>query len=214
MDVYRQLYLTNIPQMTARIKRVAQSKKLVALSAINSNSNLCFSNWSSSSATPSAPPWCFFSWSRHFFCKVLDSNDLFMLKTSSRIDRKFSPSHSAAPISFPSSTSSLPPSTGAKSHRMHQPFSSFVCTSLSWWLTIGFSLQQTPNNFPVSKLHSQVVRRQWTEGNGEVWESSWKLQQIGQFRAFEVKHVRWASPSPKRGIKPGKHATNCLKKCG
>ena len=44
MNVYRQLYLTNIPQMTARIKRVAQTKKLVALSAINSNSNLCFSN--------------------------------------------------------------------------------------------------------------------------------------------------------------------------
>ena len=44
MDVCSQLYLTNIPQTTARIKRVAQSKKLVALSAINSNSNLCFSN--------------------------------------------------------------------------------------------------------------------------------------------------------------------------
>merc|ERR1719209_2152382 len=39
-----QINLTNIPQTTARIKRVAQSKKLVALSAINSNSNLCFSN--------------------------------------------------------------------------------------------------------------------------------------------------------------------------
>ena len=137
--------------------------------------------------------------------------DLFMLKTSSRIDRKFSPSHSAAPISFPSSTSSLPPSTGAKSHRMHQPFSSFVCTSLSWWLTTGFSLHQT--TFPSASFTArwcagselkEMVRFENPVGN---------FKKIGRFRAFEVKNVRCASPWPKRGIKPGKHTRNCLKKC-
>ena len=177
MDVCRQLYLTNIPQMTARIKRVAQSKKLVALSAINSNSNLCFSNRSSSSETPSAPPWCFFRLSRHFFCKALDSNGLFMLKTSSRIDRKFSPSHSAAPISFPSSTSSLPPSTGAKSHRMHQPFSSFVCTSLSWWLTTGFSLHQT--TFPSASFTAR-----WCAGS-ELKEMARFENPVGNFNRLD-----------------------------